>query len=443
MNKWFIFSALIIALLFLYTFKLEAIPANLTGDEVTYLSDIYKILYKDSFVNPLELMGDQSQTATNFYWMALWVKIFGINNAYVAMRFSTVILSILSLIVFYIILNKRFGSIVGFVTILLMGTSVWYINFSRNGWFNLGILLWGSLMIFFLEKGLEEKRLRWIIISGICAGIASYGYMSGKIFPLAAIIYFLILTLFKFNRTIFKSFGIFVITVFITVIPLILIFLNNIPLFLTRPNAVFILKSPLTYKNTIVTLIIQVIDTLKGLLLLDGSVIGKGVENLRYYPPHSSVADIITRGLFLPGAFFIIIKKTHIGIWWILYVLTLIVGALTIDTPNLARTIAILPFIYLVVGLTLFEIIKLLRNKIPFEMLIFIVFAIAITISFHNISAYFKWMQSSEALNARQPAIDYKEFPIWQTYQIQRVKNGQSPVTNYEWYEIRKTLPLK
>src|SRR3990167_3117762 len=172
--KHFLTVLLILIVIPAYLFRINLLPANVTGDEITYLGDVYRIIYSPQTVNPLTIMGDGSQPATNFYWMSFWIQNVGLQNSILGMRLSTAILSIFGIIAFYYLLSRRIPPFLSFFTSLLLATSVWYMNFARSGWFNLGAVLWGLLMVFYIEKGLEEKKLRWFGLAGLFAGIASY-----------------------------------------------------------------------------------------------------------------------------------------------------------------------------------------------------------------------------------------------------------------------------
>lgn len=53
--------------------RLETIPPNISGDEVTNLSDVYKILFGRGY-NFFSFMGDGSVAGINFYWSAFLLK---------------------------------------------------------------------------------------------------------------------------------------------------------------------------------------------------------------------------------------------------------------------------------------------------------------------------------------------------------------------------------
>jgi hypothetical protein len=428
----------------LYLYKLESIPTNVTGDENTYLTDVYRILFGGRMISPAELMGDGTQPAINFYLMSLLITLLGFNNTILAMRLTAVIFSLATICVFYVLLKKYTTSLISFFIAILLATSVWYTNLSRfgNGLFTHGALLLGMLMIYFLEKGLKENKLKLFIFAGFFSGLCFYSYFIAKVYPLAAFIYLsFYLIFYKPSLQKIKAYVVFNFILALTILPLIFSVFDNKAFYFLRPSSVFILNnlSPIHNSATGV-LLSQSVDVIKGLVLIDGSAIGKGVENLRYFPSATPVVDIIVKMLFFAGLFFSLVLRLNLGIWWIVYLLTLIVVTITIDAPNLSRSIPVLPFIYLLAGIALNELIKITKRKLSLVTVTALLIIIVSLISAYNIRHYFSWIQSSQVAQARQPAIEYEEFSAWQNYQIQRIKNNETPITNYDWYQIRSTI---
>lgn len=433
---------LVFVFILLFSYKLNTIPPNVSGDETSYLNATYQILFSPHLINPFLLMEDHTKTALNFYWMGTWIKLFGLNNTIFAMRFSIVIFSIGTLIVFFELMNKRTNITISLLITLLLGTNVWFMNFARSGWLNLVSVFWGITMIYFLEKAIEKQSVKIFFLSGVFGGLSCYSYLSGYIFPISALI-FLTFRIFKSKkrRKSIKQ----VIFYFIGFIPIILpiaimaILIKND--FFLRPQVVFVFNN---HSPFIPLLITQITEVVKGLLFLDGNSIGKGIENLRYFPANASIADSFIRILFLSGVIYMtynFFKKPYLNIWLIIYVITLgTVGVLTDNPPNLARTILILPCIYFLSGVMLFNIINFLKKIIGYRVAFLIVIPIVLLISYTNVSSYFKWSGSEEVAYYRQPAIDYYEFSVWQEYQINLIRNGKRPIVNQEWYQIRNYL---
>ncbi len=95
-----------------------------------------------------------------FILMALSIKIFGITE--LAVRFTSAILGVGSIILLYFIGNKLFKSrLVGFASSLILGTSVWYLIRTRSGDLDSVFIFFYLLTIFFSLK--SKNNFKWFI----------------------------------------------------------------------------------------------------------------------------------------------------------------------------------------------------------------------------------------------------------------------------------------
>lgn len=299
-------------------------------------------------------------------------------------------------------------------------------------------------MIYVLEKGIHLKKGGLILLSGVLGGLCFYSYLSGYIFPISGIVYLVALTIFKKKHRIFylKNLVLFSIIIAFLALPIFISVRTMENNFFLRPSVVFILNNPQAREDGIITTVTsQVHNVTKGLILMTPDVIGKGSENPRYHPIQTSIVDPFIRILFLLSLVFAFKIRPKIALLAIVYFLTLLtVGALTIDAPNLARTVSALSFIYGLSGITLFYLITILQKHRSQAFIWVTLLCITLFIALNNVNNYFLWATSPELTQARQPAIEYNEFDAWQEFQINRAKQAQLHITNYEWYEIRKTL---
>lgn len=436
-----IFAVVFIVITFfsLYTYKLAQFPTNITGDESTYLGLVYRILYSQNLINPLQIFED-TKTAVVFYWMALWIKIFGLQYTVFAMRFAIAITATMLLVIFYCFSERFLNPFISFMFTLLLGTSVWYINFARSGWFNITAVMAGMGMVYFLEKGKQSGKTKYFLAAGIFAAFCFYGYLGGYIYPAAAVLYILFDLVFHFSKIKLKLYGIFFAVTAAGLMPVLwsILFLPNS--YLLRPTVVFIYQKNMTVGQVVVALGQQIRDVIQGLVFLDGGAIGKGFENLRYYPSKISIVDPMIRVLFLAGIIYsIFTRRFPSKILLLVYIMTLLtVGALTVDAPNLARTLPALPFIYFTAGFALSKIYKMFICKYPGLTVNLSLCVLTILLALLNIRFYFMWATNPSTAQARQPAIEYSEFFKWQDYQVSLIKSGGWPINNYQWYEIRK-----
>jgi len=429
---------------------LDTIPTNITGDEVTTLNDIYKIIF-DRGNYLFSFMGDGSITGINFYWSAFLIKIFGLKRTIFSLRLSSTIISVLSLIPFYLILKEKTSRAFSFAFTLLLSGNYVFLNFSRTAWVNLAETMFSSLfLILFLEKANKYGRSIYYILAGIFAGITLYSYTYGRILVISIFLY-LILRFFKkayWNFDYFKKISLFSISTLIIFLPFFIsVILNQAEAVLRRPKATYVFNpDKVAGLNVKKILWHQVEYTFRGFIILDKTIMNEGIENMRYVPPNSPPVNNLIKFSFIVGLIYVFIfERKKLTLWWVVFVSILITQILSDLPPNFARGLFYIPFIYFICGIFSYKISDFLKKSFSQQksiLFIFISFLI-ITASFSffsDINYYFKWMKTDNIYSARQPALDYNEFPQWQSYQIKRVKAGLPPVTNYEWYRIRQAI---
>lgn len=450
-NKFDILALTIILFLsfLIRIFKLNFIPANITGDETVYILDIYKILFTSK--NYLfSLMSDGSVAGIVFYPASFLVNTLSLTNTVLGLRLSSVIFSTLALIPFYFLLKNKTSVFISFFLTLLLSVNYVYLNFSRTGWPNTQTLFWGLGTMLLLEKAERGKKLFWYIISGIFAGVTLYGYQYGRIFVLCIILYLLAKNIsgdtLKLKHI--KKFMIFLILIFVTFSPFLLNIFNNSESFFTRTKAVYVYNQNNISGNKTSGDIFQeqVALALEGFIFLDGKVMSNGIENQRYLPLYTPPVNIVIKIIFISGLVYVIVFRRNLYFWWPVFISVLITQLLTGYPPNFARGLFYIPFIYFTSGLFLYWVwikfaeSKLLQNSVPKSLLILLFIITSCLLYMYDLNKYFMWMQEKTVYSARQPAIDYWEFSAWQDYQITRIKNNQYPITNYEWYAIRPKI---
>mgnify|MGYP001579406121 CR=1 FL=1 len=99
-----------------------------------------------------------------FMLMAISIKAFGITE--LAVRFTSAILGLGSIILLYFIGNKLFKSrLVGFAASLILGTSVWYLIRTRSGDLDSIFVFFYLLTIYFSLK--VKENFNWFIVTMI------------------------------------------------------------------------------------------------------------------------------------------------------------------------------------------------------------------------------------------------------------------------------------
>lgn len=436
--------------IFIRLFLIDKIPTNITGDESWDLSNVYRIVFAKD-INPLTLLGDGSVPAIIYFPVALLIKIFGTNDSIFFLRLNIIVYSILSIIAFYFLVKERTSRIIAILFTLLLSSNYVFLNFSRTAWVNMTSVFSGLFLIFFIEKAIKEKNNVWYLIAGIFAAISFYGYHYGKILTITVFVYLFIMLL-KNGLKIkdIKGLLIFLFTTLIICLPFFVsIFTDKTSAILRRPQATFVFSQEKVLGASTTERAVflhQLSYTLRGFILLDGSIMSNGIENQRYTPLYTPPVNLIIKILFWGSLIYLIFKRKY-AIWWFVFVSILFTQFLSDLPPNFSRGLFYIPFIYFVCGFFLFKMLKYSINFLIIQKYInfiyaFLIITIFIIASF-DINTYFEWMKQPYEYNARQPAIDYKEFDAWQDYQIYLIKNGDLPIVNQQWYEIRNNLIIK
>lgn len=426
--------SVIVRVLFWHT-----IPPNISGDEVTNLSDVYKILYQ-SGNHLFSFFGDGSITGINFYPVAFLVKIFGISNSIYYFRFFIGFCSILAVVSFYLILKSRVNSFIAFCFSLLLSSNYVFVNFSRTAWVNEITIFTTLTLILFLLKFYETKGKKWLILSGMMSGITLYGYHYGRIFVIFLILFMFIDAIFKKNADLFKKVLLFTSITFFIFLPFLYnMILNNGEAVLRRPEATFAFSQSKTLgsQTTVSNIFFQQLDyTLRGFILLDFSTMSRGMENMRYVPLFTSPVNYVIQILFFIGLIIFFRRWKKFKIFYVVLISVFFTEFLTDLPPNFSRGLIYIPLIYFIASLSGNKIFNLFK-KYNKKFAIFIFLLVTLILSYYDVSRYFTWMEKASLYDARQPAITYQEFPYWQKYQIERVSSGLNPITNYQWYNIR------
>lgn len=359
-------------------------------DEAANLRDINELLSYSVF-RPLDYEWGYGQ-ATLVHYPTIFLISLGVKQ-FLALRLTSVILSLLALIPFFFIVKKYSDTIIAFCTTLMFSFSYYYLQFSRVGWTNIHPILLGIFLIYLIDLAIEKKSYFILLFSGLIAGLLTYTYRSGEIYILAG--FFLLISKLLKQKSLqqkIKAFGTFLLAFSIISLPWILKIFGNWELYNLRTRVVYVFDTGLPYhslykQNEI--LIYQIISTIKSWILFLPSN-GGGIENLRYLPLNHAPVSPIIAGFFLLGLIVAFYRFKATYIWLIIYFLGLLFGQiLTVDPPNGSRGLILLPIIYIFSALTLNLIFNRFRkNKLIIPFLVII----SAIISYMDFLFYQNWM---------------------------------------------------
>lgn len=359
-------------------------------DEPANLRDIGKLQSYKSF-HPIDYEWGFGQ-ATLVHYPALLIINLGLEEL-TALRLTSVVLSLLTLIPFYFVVKKRTNELVAFCTTIIFSFSYYYLQFSRVGWTNIHPISLGLYLFWLIDLALEKKSLILIGISGLLAGLLMYTYRSGQIYILAGFL-MLLLGLAKVKSIQIKMKNLAVFTLFFITIasPWVIKILSNLELYNLRARVVAVSNASLPYHGLLNykdIWIYQVITVFKSWILML-PVNGGGIENPRYLPLNHGVVSPFVATLFLIGLILALRKFKQNAIWLIIYFVGLFFGQImTVDPPNGSRGLLLLPVIYIFSGLTLHLIYKRFKeNKLIVPALVIL----SATIAYIDFLFYQNWM---------------------------------------------------
>ncbi len=127
------------------------------------------------------------------YFKFFIFKLFGVGL--VQVRMVSFIFSLLSLILFFLILRSYFSPVFSLAGLTLLGFNFLYLMYNRIGTFETPMIFWMILSVYLLEKFRKKGSNIYLLLSGISAFLVFVFKMTGAHFvpvPAAAIILFLV-----------------------------------------------------------------------------------------------------------------------------------------------------------------------------------------------------------------------------------------------------------
>jgi len=383
---------------------LTEIPKNLSFDEVEFtklalsLSDKPYIAY--------------SQLATGhstlyFYILLVSLKTFGINTF--ALRLPAAIFGILSIIIFYLILeiifkkDKILNTYYLILTTLIFLTSHWFLNFARFSFEATFLLFLELVSIFFLISFWRDKQSQniFLLISGLFSGLSFLSYTPGRIFFLLPLSFLILQTL----RTLkLYKLAYFLIPLIIIITPLTAYLVTNND---TRVDQQFFLKNKEMTINEKVNGLWKNISSTALMFNIKGDVNG------RHNYPNKPALNPILGILFLIGLISITTNyklfnhrsldedgRTTNYFFLFYFLISLFPALMTYpwENPNMLRTYTALPSVIYFIGNGIYylgTIVQRLLLKSKWKYLILNTFYLILVLScFYELRTYFKYQST-------------------------------------------------
>ena len=438
LEKFFIFLVFVFSLS-LRLWKLDVVPAVINGDESESIISAVKIfLHKNA--GPFELAHDLSVSYIAFYPKVIVLAVLGLEHSLLAVRLSTALMSLMSLVVFYLLLRLWAQRLTAGLMTLAFSCSYWFLNFSRLSWIAMDSVFWGLCLLLFTERMFKKNEKKYFFLNGLFSALTLYNYMGGRIYVVAvslALFWWLI-----FQKEVrfpnkLKRIGLYFLVVFVLFLPQLSQILKHSQAYSLRARSLWVFGRQEEYynlhpNNFFKILLHQIEYSVRGFLLFDPSVSAEGIENQRLIPPHRGAVDWLTVAFFWVGLCVSLTKGRKKTLWLTIYFLNILLLQIpSVFVPSWSRALPVLPIVYLFAGVGVEELCRKLCKRSTLGTIILSL--IFICFSLKNVQIYWCWVVSDKFKSAQQPTITLDELERWQDAQITWMNAGKLPFTFYEW----------
>ena len=290
-------------------YLLNQVPGEMFSDHAEKLLDVIDILNGKA---PIFFVRNTGREAIQFYLTAAIIKIFNTGITFTSLKLGTTFLGFLTLPFIYLLGKQLFNKWVGIMTAFFAGIAYWPNVISRVGLRFSLYPLFSAIALYFLFKGLEEKRFNQLILSGLFLGFGLHGYSPIRIVPILIVVIiflFYIKEKIRDNR-IFAIKGLFLLafSAFIIFLPLFRYSIENPESFNYRVlSRLTSMESPINGS----ILIIFISNLWKSLIMF---FYKNGVVWVNSIPNRPAL-DVVSAVFFLYGMIIVIIRFRRLRQW--------------------------------------------------------------------------------------------------------------------------------
>ena len=177
--------ALAIASLLLRIINLNSIPFVLSGDEASMGLEAIEVL-EGRQTNPFITTWFTNPTLY-FFMQAASMRLFGINAA--ALRVPSALTSVPTVILLYLFVKRYYGRWTAVLAALLFASYHYAIHFGRIGINNIWDPFFALGAIYFFARGLESRRLGYLLVSAAFTGFSVYFHAGSRLTQIIMILY--------------------------------------------------------------------------------------------------------------------------------------------------------------------------------------------------------------------------------------------------------------
>ena len=408
-------------------YLLNKVPGEMFSDHAEKLLDVMDILDGRA---PIFFVRNTGREALQFYLTAAIISVFNTGISFISLKLGTAILGFLTLPFIYLLGKQLFNKWIGLSAALFAGIAYWPNVISRVGLRFPLYPLFAVITLYFLIKGLEEKRLNMLLLAGLFLGLGLHGYSPIRIVPFLVAVIFIIFLISEKSRDqrIFAMNGFFLLSfsALIVFLPLLRYLLENPENFNYRAlSRLTSMENPINGS----VLLIFINNLWKSLIMV---FYKNGVVWVNSIPNRPAL-DVVSAVFFLYGAIILIKEYERTKSWQVSSLLisipvlmlpSVMSLAFPQENPALNRSGGAIVPIFIIIGIGFYQFIKIILedNKRMLSKLTggFIALALLLISLFQNYDLVFNQYSNQFLANA------------WNTSEIgsvisQFVDKGNSP----------------
>jgi hypothetical protein len=205
---WVLLVIMLLAGFFRF-YDLSHLPGEMTSDHVEKVLDAQNVVkgaYQVFFPN------NGGRDAIQFYTLALLSRFPGLQMNFDLLKLLTVLEGLISIPLLWWLGKEivgdedpHLGNLVGLALAALVAVSYWHTMLSRLGLRIILTVIFTTVLMVFLARGLRHNRRGDFLKAGLVLGIGLYAYQSVRMLPVVIVVGFLIAVLFKARNWVDRS----------------------------------------------------------------------------------------------------------------------------------------------------------------------------------------------------------------------------------------------
>lgn len=176
--------------IFFRTYRLAAVPAEMTSDHAEKLLDVNDVL---NGLRPIFFPRNTGREGFQFYLTAALISLTPLTISHLALKVGTALFGIITVPLTYLLGRELYGRHVGLLAAFFLAISHWHVAITRVGLRFPFTAAFATPALFFLFRAMRSNRRNDWLASGLCLGFGLHTYTAMRIVP----VLFLLLILVK------------------------------------------------------------------------------------------------------------------------------------------------------------------------------------------------------------------------------------------------------